>query len=248
MSSVLGIDIGGTGIKAALVDVTSGALLTDRVKIPTPQQFTPASVSSALGELSSMLPSAEAAGICFPSVVSQGVVRSDPTAHRHPGWVGVDIASEFSAALGLPTMALNDADGAAVAEMGFGASQGETGNVMVCTLGTGIGSGFFSNGLLVPNIEVGRVYLANSPLSAEYSASERTRKEEGLSWEEWGGRVNAFLHQIEDIFAPDLLVIGGGVSRKHHQFLKYLDVTCRVVPAHLRNNAGIVGAALYGAK
>lgn len=248
MDPILGIDIGGTGIKAALVDVNTGTLLTERVKVATPPRFTLESVLEALAELSSLLPDTTAAGVCFPSVVSGGVVRSAPTAHRHQGWLGVDLVEEFSDILGMPTRALNDADAAAVAEMGFGAGQGENGTVMVCTLGTGIGSGLFSKGKLVPNIEIGRVYLPNEEFSGEHQAAERSRKEESLSWEVWGGRVNDFLHQIQDIFAPDLLVIGGGVSRKHQKFLKYIDVSCRVVPAHLRNNAGIVGAAVYGAK
>ncbi len=248
MHPVLGVDIGGTGIKAALVDVASGKLLSERVKVPTPEAFSLGAVLTALQEVSAMLPKVGAAGVCFPAIVSGGVVRSDPTSRRHKGWLGVDLEAEFSKVLGIPTTALNDADGAAVAEMGFGAGQGELGTVMVCTLGTGIGSGLFSRGQLVPNIEIGRVYLANSELTGEYQASERARKEEDLSWEEWGRRVNEFLHQVEYIFAPDLLVIGGGVSRKHEKFLKYVDVSCRIVPAHLRNNAGIVGAALYGAK
>ncbi len=241
---VLGIDIGGTGIKAAPVDVTTGTLVMPRVKVPTPQPAQPEAVAAAVHGLVHGFGWSGPAGITFPGVVTGGVIRT--AANLTPGWLGQDGTALFSAATGLSVTVLNDADAAGLAEMRFGAGRGRPGTVLVLTFGTGIGSALFTQGVLVPNTELGHIEIRGR--DAEKRASERARELHGLSWEKWADRVGEYLRHLAALVAPDLFIIGGGISRRADKFLPLLGaMTAEVVPAVLHNDAGIVGAAMAGA-
>lgn len=241
MNSVLGIDIGGTGIKAAPVDVTTGRLLTDRTKQATPRPAVPEVIEATVRQIVTSFDWTGPVGITFPGVVTDGVARTAP--NLHPDWVGVDARGLFSEAVGLPVTVLNDADAAGVAEIRFGAGIGEPGTVLMLTFGTGIGSALFHDGKLVPNTEFGHIELAGQ--DAEIRASERAREQEDLSWGKWAGRVDAYIDKMEQLLSPRLIIIGGGVSRKSEKFLPRLTtLRARVVPATMHNDAGIVGGAL----
>lgn len=238
---VLGVDIGGTGIKAAPVDLESGELAADRVKKPTPRPARPAHVADVVAELASGFGWTGPAGIAFPGVVRGQVAM---TAHNlDPAWVGVDLRALLGKATGLDVSVVNDADAAGLAEVRFGAGAGQTGTVLVLTFGTGIGSALFTDGTLVPNTEFGHLEIRGK--DAEERASERARQEHDLGWGKWAGRVEEYLEHVEALLSPSLIIIGGGVSRKSDKFLPRLDgVRARVVPAELHNDAGIVGAAM----
>ena len=242
----LGIDIGGSGIKGALVDTKKGQMVTDRLRIPTPQPAKPPAVIGVMKEIVDHFAYKGAIGVGLPSVVINGVVHS--AANIDNDWIGYAGQEAMAQATGCPTTLANDADVAGIAEMRFGAGKGESGVVMIFTLGTGIGSAMFVNGRLVPNTELGHIYLRNQKKDAENQAAERIREEEELSWEEWGARLDTYFKYIEAIFSPELIIIGGGVSKKHENFLHYIDVRARIVPAKLRNEAGIVGAAALATK
>jgi polyphosphate glucokinase len=244
MADVLGIDIGGTGIKAAPVDVTEGRLTTERVKIATPRPAEPGPVADVVRQLVDRFSWSGPVGITFPGVVVAGSVRTAP--NLDPGWVGVDARGFLGEAAGQPVTVLNDADAAGIAEMRFGAGKGEGGTVLLLTLGTGIGSALFYDGVLIPNTEFGHIEMHGK--DAEARASERVREEEALSWGKWAGRVDAYLEKMEQLLAPDLFIIGGGISRKSGKFLPRLTLKARVVPAYLQNDAGIVGAAMAAAE
>lgn len=248
----IGIDVGGSGIKGAIVDVASGVLIGERVRIPTPETFgvdeIAATIAVIVGELRPAL-AADAVGapigVGFPAVVSHGVVASPPTAHEFPGWIGQDIAARLGDRCGVPVVVANDADVAGIAEFRFGAGHGRNGTVLVIAIGTGVGSALFVDGTLVPNTEFGKLYLPGQTDVAEQYMSDRVRSDEGLGWSEWGGRLDEYLRHLDRLFTPDLVVIGGGVSKKHERYLGELRLRCPVVPAELRNHAGIIGAALH---
>ena len=241
---VLGIDIGGSGIKAAPVDVTTGTLTKDRIKVSTPRPALPGAIAEAVSTLASGFGWSGRAGITFPGVVTGGVVRT--AANLEPAWVGVDARALFGQATGLDVQVLNDADAAGEAEMRFGAGVGETGTVVMLTFGTGIGSALFIAGVLVPNTEFGHIEIRGK--DAEKRASDRARELQDLDWAHWAGRVDEYMTHLEALLWPDLFIVGGGVSRKADRFLPLLDgLHARVVPAKLHNDAGIVGAALAGA-
>jgi polyphosphate glucokinase len=241
MAHVLGIDIGGTGIKAAPVDTVTGQLLAQRVKVATPHPATPDAVGAAVTQLVKDIGWTGPAGITFPGVVAKGVILT--AANVDPSWIGVDAASKFAADTGLSVSMLNDADAAGVAEMRFGAGNGESGTVLLLTLGTGIGSALFIDGFLVPNTEFGHIQIRGK--EAEKRASELVREEHELSWEKWADRVEEVLAELEALLSPGLFIIGGGISRKSDKFLPLLTgLRARVVPAALLNDAGIVGAAI----
>jgi polyphosphate glucokinase len=241
MAHVLGIDIGGTGIKAAPVDTTTGELMADRQKLATPQPATPESVSTVVEELVKTFGWTGQTGITFPGVVTGGVIRT--AANVDHSWIGVDAAKTFGASSQLSVTVINDADAAGVAEMRFGAGKGVAGTVLLLTLGTGIGSALFIDGTLVPNTEFGHIQIRGK--DAEKRASEHAREEHDLSWGSWAGRVDEYLEHMEMLLSPDLIIIGGGVSRKSDKFLPLLTgLRAKVVPAALQNDAGIVGAAL----
>jgi polyphosphate glucokinase len=236
---VLGIDIGGSGIKGALVDVDTGELVGERHRIATPDPSTPDAVASVVVEIVRHFDYDGPIGCTFPAVVQHGVTHT--AANVDASWIGAPAADVLSAATGMDVTLLNDADAAGIAEMAFGAGRGKRGTVFMLTFGTGIGSALFVDGVLVPNTELGHIELDGR--EAEPWASNRARKEEELSWKKWGKRVKRYLQYLEMLFSPDLFILGGGVSKKIHKFGKYLEITTPVVPAALRNEAGIVGAA-----
>lgn len=237
---VLGIDIGGSGIKGAPVDVRTGTLTTDRHRIPTPDLSTPDNVADVVGELARHFEWQGPIGCTFPAIVRHGIVYT--AANVHKSWIGTDAVTLFERATTCPVRVLNDADAAGVAEMVLGAGKHQRGVVIMLTFGTGIGSAIFVEGHLLPNTEFGHLPIRGK--DAEHRASAKVRDDEKLSWEQWAGRVNEFLAQMEFFFSPDLFIIGGGVSKKQHKFMHFLKTNAEIVPAQLLNEAGIIGAAL----
>jgi polyphosphate glucokinase len=240
MAAVLGIDIGGSGIKAAPVDVEAGRMLADRVKLPTPQPAAPDPMAEVIRQLVDQFAWRGKIGITFPGVVSGGTIRT--AANLDHGWIGVNAVTFLGDAAGQPVTVLNDADAAGIAEMRFGAGRGVSGTVLLLTLGTGIGSALFYNGVLVPNTEFGHIEIHGK--DAESRASERAREEGELSWGKWADRVDEYLDKMEALLWPELIIIGGGISRKSDKFLPRLTLRAHVVPAALHNDAGIIGAAM----
>ncbi|CAG1010129.1 polyphosphate glucokinase [Myxococcaceae bacterium] len=238
--AVLGIDIGGTGIKGAPVDTARGVLLAERHRIPTPRPATPAAVARVVGEVARHFRWRGPIGCTFPGVVKNGVVQT--AANLDPSWVGVHGERLFSRSTKCPVLLLNDADAAGVAEMTFGRGRGHRGVVLMLTLGTGIGSALFANGMLVPNTELGHLEIGGK--EAEARASERAKKKHDLGWKAWAKQVNRVLATLEALFSPDRILLGGGVSAKYDHYMDYLESRCEIVPAKLENDAGIVGAAL----
>lgn len=238
--SVLGIDVGGSGIKGAPVDLAAGRLFVERHKLSTPQPATPAAVAAAVAELAARFDRPRRVGVAVPAVVTHGVTRT--AANIDPAWIGCDVGRLLHDALGCPVQVLNDADAAGLAEMRYGAGAGQRGTVVLLTLGTGIGSAVFTDGVLVRNSEFGHLDLGGKP--AERRASAQVRKNEELSWGRWAARLSEVLVAIEGLLWPDLFIIGGGISRKHDKFLPLLECRTPVLPAALGNDAGIVGAAL----
>lgn len=241
---VLGIDIGGSGIKANLVDLDLGEPVGDRLKVDTPQPSTPEAVAGVVREMAEHFAVTGPVGCTFPAVVRHGVTMS--AANVDESWIGTDAAALFSRVTGRRVAVVNDADAAGLAEMAFGAGKNRDGVVICLTFGTGIGSAVFTHGVLVPNTEFGHLNFRDFD-SVEDWVAARVKDEEGLSWAEWGDRVDAFLRHLEVIMSPDLIVVGGGVSRKFGRFSGHLHTRCEVVAATLRNEAGIVGAAMAAA-
>lgn len=236
------MDIGGTGIKGAPVDLDRGDLARERHKVLTPQPATPDGVAGCVVEVVRHFGWDGPVGVTFPGVVTGGITRS--AANMDKAWIGVDTAALLTRSLGgLPVTVLNDADAAGIAEMTYGAGRGRGGTVIVLTLGTGIGSALFTDGRLVPNTELGHLELKGH--DAETRASVRAKEDGDLTWERWAHRVQKYLAHVEMLFSPDLFVIGGGVSRKPEKFLPLIEgIRAEIVPAKLQNNAGIVGAAM----
>ena len=242
---ILGVDIGGSGIKGALVDVNEGTLATKRYRIPTPQPSTPEAVAGTVAEICRHFRWTGPVGCTFPAVVKKGVIFS--AANVDDSWLGVNGRKLLKNATGCPVRLINDADAAGIAEMRFGAGKRRKGVLFVLTLGTGIGSAIFVGGTLLPNTELGHMHLmcgTHGVVEMEDYASDRARKADGLGWSEWAGRVNEVLVALEALFSPDLFILGGGVSKKHRKFLSLLSTQAEVVPAQLLNEAGIVGAAM----
>ncbi len=236
-----GIDIGGTGIKGAPVDVATGKLLADRQKIDTPRPAVPDAVADVVKKLTTSFDWSGPTGITFPGVVTSGVTRTAP--NLDPAWIGVDATALFGKATGNPVRVLNDADAAGVAEMTFGAGVGATGTVLLLTFGTGIGSALFAEGVLVPNTEFGHIEIRGR--EAEKRASEHAKVLHDLSWGKWAGRVDEYISHMEALLSPDLIIVGGGISKESSKWVPLLaGVRCRVVHAALLNDAGIVGAAM----
>ncbi len=237
---VLGIDIGGTGIKGAPVDTDSGELLGERFRLLTPQPATPDAVIETVSELVTHFQWKGPVGCGFPGVVRHG--RIDATANLSQDWIGVEAQKRFEQATGCSIAIANDADAAGLAEMRFGAGRDRDGLVFVVTLGTGIGTALFVDGHLVPNTELGHIEIRGK--DAELRAADSARERKELSWKKWAARVDEYLHRMHALIWPDLIIIGGGVSKKHEKFLPLLTLDCEIVPAEMRNAAGIVGAAL----
>ena len=241
MAQVLGIDIGGTGIKAAPVDVAAGKLTADRQKLATPQPAKPDAVADVVSKLVKAFAWTGPVGITFPGVVTDGHLQTAANLDRD--WIGLDGRELFGRATGQAVTLINDADAAGMAEMQFGAGAGERGTVLMLTLGTGIGSALFIDGALVPNTEFGHIEIRGK--DAERRASEHAREEHDLSWGKWAGRVDEYLETMEALLSPGLIIIGGGISKKSDKFLPLLTgLRARVVPAKMLNDAGIVGAAM----
>lgn len=238
---VLGVDIGGSGIKGALVDTKKGELIGDRHRIPTPQPASPKAVARTVAEIAAHFKWTGRMGCTVPARVRRGVVET--ATNITDDWIGTDASKLIAKKTGLPALVLNDADAAGLAEIRFGAGKGEPGTVIVLTLGTGIGSALFSDGTLVPNTEFGHLELDGVIL--EHIAANSVREREELPWEDWAERVQVALDHVEFVLSPDLIIIGGGVSRPHRwgEFGHLLTTRARLVPAALANEAGIVGAA-----
>jgi polyphosphate glucokinase len=244
----LGIDIGGSGIKGALVDLESGELVSERKRIKTPPSFHIEEISETIATLVREFDYSGAVGVGFPAAVANGRVLTPPTAHHVAGWVDQSVNDRFSEATGCAMTVLNDADAAGLAEMRFGAGRGVEGVVITVTLGTGVGAGLFMDGKLVPNLEIGKIFLASHDDVVEQYMAGRIKKDHGLKWYEYGERLNEFCLHVEHVFSPQLIIIGGGVSRKHKKFMSKDQLKrTRIVPAKLRNEAGIVGAAAWAA-
>ncbi|WP_405998763.1 polyphosphate--glucose phosphotransferase [Streptomyces sp. NBC_00829] len=239
---VFGVDIGGSGIKGAPVDLGRGDLAQERHKVLTPHPSTPDAVADGVAEVVGHFGWSGPVGITFPGVVTDGVTRT--AANVDKGWIDVDAAKLLGDRVGgLPVTVLNDADAAGVAEMTFGAGAGRKGVVMLLTFGTGIGSALFIEGRLVPNTELGHLELHGH--EAEKHASTKAKDDEDLGWHHWSRRVQKYLVHLEMLFSPELFIIGGGVSRKSDKFIPLIEgIRAEIVPAELKNNAGIVGAAM----
>ncbi len=238
----LGIDIGGTGIKGAVVDTSSGELVTERIRILTPNPSTPDAVGAVVAKLVADLEWTGRIGATFPAVIQHGVARS--AANVDKSWVGTDVDATFTDAVpaGSEVTVLNDADAAGLAEHRFGAAQRVSGVVLMLTFGTGIGSALLIDGVLVPNTELGHLELHGH--DAETRAAASVRDEHGMSYKAWAKRVNDYMQHVERLFTPDLFVVGGGVSKKAEKWVPLLELRTPVRTAQLLNNAGIVGAAM----
>lgn len=236
-----GIDIGGTGIKGALVDTKRGTLVSERLRVETPEGGEPQDIANAVKDLLSKLGHGDRlpVGICFPAVVQHGFTRS--AANVSDAWIDLNAERLFNKVLGHHVHLLNDADAAGVAEMKFGAGKDQKGLTVMTTLGTGIGTALFYNGVLIPNSELGHLEIAGVDYEtvAAYSAMER----EGLTFEQWALRLQIYYSHLERLFTPDLFIVGGGISKQHEKFLPLLELKTRIVPAATKNAAGIIGAA-----
>jgi polyphosphate glucokinase len=239
---ILGVDIGGSGIKGAIVDTATGQLISERHRIETPQPATPEAVAAVLAQLVAHFNWTGLVGCGFPAAIQHGVARTASNISK--SFIGIPIDKLFSEATKCPCYNVNDADAAGMAEMQFGEGMGQSGVVLLVTIGTGLGTVFFTDGKLLPNTELGHLYLQNGK-KGEHYASDAVRKHEDLSWKRWGSRFNTYLSMMEALFWPDLIIIGGGASKKFDKFKAQLTVKAPVKPAAFLNQAGIVGAALY---
>ncbi len=241
---ILGVDVGGSGIKGAIVDTHTGEFQSERVRLETPQPATPAAVAKTFSELVKAHQYKGVIGCGFPAIVKQGVAQS--AANISEQWIGKNIIEALSLSSACPVEVLNDADAAGMAEMAFGLGRGVSGMVLLITIGSGLGSALFMDGKLVPNTEFGHIQMKGN--AAELYASNKARKTLELGWEEWGQRFDEYLLYIQRILNPDLILLGGGVSKKFEKFEAQLSVDIEVKPAELKNQAGIIGAALHARK
>jgi len=240
--NVFGIDVGGSGIKGAPVDTDTGELLAERVRIKTPKPATPQAILETAVEVVRQSGWDGPVGCGFPAVIKDGAVQT--AANIDKAAIGFDMQGRFEQELGNPVRVINDGDAAGLAEMCWGAGREEDGVVLMLTLGTGIGTSVFIGGRLLPNTELGHIEIGGE--EAEHRASDGARKREGLGWKEYAGRLDKYLHKIEDLLWPDLIVIGGGISKKSEKFFPHLTARTPVVRAQMLNEAGIAGAALAG--
>jgi polyphosphate glucokinase len=241
--SLLGLDFGGSSIKAGIVDVETGCPVTALTSIKTPDPSTPAATIAAIAELDARLGASGPVGLAVPCVVQRGIARTAANIDRH--WIGVDGSALLGATLGRPVTFLNDADAAGIAEMKWGAGRGSSGVVVMLVFGTGIGSAIFTDGILVPNSEFGHMELRGA--DAEHWASARVRTAESLDWPAWAERVNEFLARMHALFWPDLFILGGAVSENYAQFGPLLKSAAEIRPAQFTGQAGVIGAALAAA-
>lgn len=245
-AQAFGVDIGGSGIKAAPVDLEKGEFAAPRLKILTPEVSTPQAVAAIVRQQLDHfeVPESAPVGIAFPAPIKPGQ-KLDFMANLDQSWIGVDVTEVFSEACGRPVVVVNDADAAGLAEQQYGAAKGQNGLVIATTLGTGIGTALIYNGVLVPNTELGHIELPKGKGDAEKYASSAVREREDLGYKKWAKRLTKYYGLMEKYFNPDLFVVGGGVSRQSDRFLPYIDIKTPIVPAQLRNEAGIIGAAYF---
>ncbi|MFT5382959.1 MAG: polyphosphate glucokinase [Saprospiraceae bacterium] len=240
----LGIDVGASGIKGAIVDIKKGEVVSERFRIPTPEPSTPKAIAKAFVELVNQFDGEnKVIGCGFPSIIKNGIALS--AANIHKSWTGTDVEKLFSDATGCQVSVKNDADLAGIGEMKSGVGKDKKGTILFITVGTGLGSALFVGGELVANTELGHLYIKGHNKIAEQYAADSVRKRKGLSWKIWALRFNKYLAHIEKIFSPDLIIIGGGSSKKFELYEQYLSIQTPVMPAVLLNNAGIIGAAYY---
>ena len=243
---ILGIDIGGSGVKGAIVDIRRGEFATDRLRIPTPTPHTPKNILGAINDIVEHFKWSGVMGCGFPGVIRSQIIE---TAANIGGknFIGVNLAEQIGQTCGCEAWVVNDADAAGIAEMRFGAGKGNKGVVMVITVGTGIGVSMFTNGVLVPNLEFGHLRMRDKSSRKNYAAeklcSDAVRKSHDMQWRHWAERFNKYLQYVHDLCWPDLVVLGGGVASKSDKFMKYINVDCDVVVAKLENRAGIIGSA-----
>ncbi len=240
---ILGIDVGGSGIKGAPVDIKRGALLADRYRIPTPQPSTPEKVSEVIKDIADHFDWKGPIGCGFPAPIQKGIALKASNISKE--WIGTNVEKLISRTTGSPCKVLNDADAAGLGEVTFGSNAGMSGVTFVVTVGTGLGTALFTDGILVPNTELGHIRLKSG--IAEPYASDATKKREDLTWKQWAKRFNEYLHEVEKLFYPDLIIIGGGTSKKFDKYSSYFDTQAEIVPARLLNEAGMIGAA-YAAR
>lgn len=237
---ILGIDIGGSGIKGALVNIETGEMLTERYRIPTPKSKKPADIAEVVSQIVTHFNYTGPVGCGFPSIIRHGICKSQGNLHK--SWVGVKVDDLFTAATGQPFHVINDADAAGCACMNYGVGKGEMGFVIMITIGTGLGSGAFLDGRLIPNFELGQIpYKKYDKIESWAAGSVKENKD--MSYKKWGKRFNKFLNYVDLIVAPDLIILGGGASKDWLEFKDQIDLETRVIPAGLENTAGIIGAA-----
>ncbi len=239
---ILGIDVGGSGIKGAPVNIDTGEMLTERHRIKTPHPATPEVVADVIRQIAEHFNWSGKIGVGFPAVVQNGVVKT--AANIDDSWIGTDAAGMISETTKCNTCILNDADAAGTAEMKFGAGKGNKGTVLLITIGTGLGTVIFTRGKLLPNTELGHITMKS--VEAEHYTSDAARKRDDLSWEKWGKRFNKYLKYMESLLWPDLIILGGGASKKkkYPKYEETLNTKAKIVPAQMQNNAGIIGAAI----
>ncbi|MCK0145203.1 ROK family protein [Arenibacter sp. F26102] len=237
---ILGIDVGGSGIKGALVNMETGEMITERFRIPTPKSRKPKPMAEVVAKIVKHFDYSGPIGCGFPTVIKNGICKTPGNLHKK--WAGVNVNELFSEATGLPVTVVNDADAAGYASMNFGVGRGKDGLVLMITIGTGLGSGAFYNGELIPNFELGQIpYKKYDKIELWAAASAKEREE--LSYKKWGKRFNVFLELVELIVSPDLIILGGGTSKDWDEFKDYISIETPVIPAELQNHAGIIGAA-----
>ncbi|MCF8332701.1 MAG: ROK family protein [Bacteroidales bacterium] len=241
----LGIDFGGSGIKGCLVDTSQGVFTTERHRIETPSPANPEKVTQVFKDIINHFNYRGKVGVAFPAAVQNGLVRTASNIDK--SWIGQNAATRVEYATSCRAFIINDADAAALAEVRFGHGKDIAGTVLMITIGSGLGTAIFSDGQLLANTELGHVYYKNK--IAENWTSDAVRKEEDLSWKKWAKRFNEYLHYMEKLFYPELIILGGGASKKFEKYSEYLtDVETKVVPAYLQNHAGIIGAAMMAAE
>jgi polyphosphate glucokinase len=239
---ILGIDVGGSGIKGAPIDIKDGELLAPRFRLPTPEKAKPKPVATTVAKIAKHFKWDGPIGCGFPAAVQHGVART--AANIDQRWIGKDVAKLFSKKCKSPVIVINDADAAGLAEMAFGAGKDRKGVVLIVTIGTGLGTSLFTDGVLLPNTELGHIEIDCE--DAELMASDAARKREDLSWTKWAKKLNLYLTSLEKLIWPDLIILGGGASKKFLKFRNHLSVKTEIVPAATLNEAGIIGAALAG--
>lgn len=243
---VLGIDVGASGIKGALIDIHTGKMHGERFRIPTPSKALPEPVAETFAKIVEHFNWTGIVGCGFPAIIKNGIAHS--AANIDESWIGTDVARLFQSHSNCEVFVANDADLAGVAEMNLGVGKNQKGTVLLITIGSGLGSALFYNGQLIPNTEFGHFYLKNQSKVVERYAADSIRKKQDLSWEEWGIRFNEHLTMLERLFTPDLFILGGGSSKKFHLYSDQIKIKTEVTPAQLLNHAGIIGASVYAYK